>query len=126
MVHLPTYLVGLPNHGSPLLFPTYPQVIFGVVSDRFGRKWPLISCPNLSFLALRSLFRIGMGGIWCLAASTALENLPVEARGVGSGVLQLFVECRGKWEWWKARSTALVTVDLNSNSAPKTRHQLGG
>jgi SHS family lactate transporter-like MFS transporter len=37
---------------------------------------------------VRSLFGIGMGGIWGLAASTALENLPVEARGLASGVLQ--------------------------------------
>jgi SHS family lactate transporter-like MFS transporter len=29
-----------------------------------------------------------MGGIWGLAASTALENLPVEARGLASGILQ--------------------------------------
>ena len=29
-----------------------------------------------------------MGGIWGLAASTALENLPVEARGFASGLLQ--------------------------------------
>ena len=40
------------------------------------------------FLAVRSLFGIGMGGIWGLASSSALENLPVEARGVASGVLQ--------------------------------------
>ncbi|KAF8889877.1 major facilitator superfamily domain-containing protein [Infundibulicybe gibba] len=40
------------------------------------------------FLALRSLFGIGMGGVWGLASSTALENLPVEARGIASGVLQ--------------------------------------
>lgn len=40
------------------------------------------------FLALRSLFGIGMGGIWGLSASTALENLPVEARGIASGILQ--------------------------------------
>jgi len=40
------------------------------------------------FLALRSLFGIGMGGIWGLAAATALENLPVEARGIASGFLQ--------------------------------------
>lgn len=40
------------------------------------------------FLALRSLFGIGMGGIWGLAASTALENLPVETRGLASGILQ--------------------------------------
>jgi len=29
-----------------------------------------------------------MGGIWGLASSTALENLPVEIRGLASGVLQ--------------------------------------
>lgn len=40
------------------------------------------------FLAIRSLFGITMGGIWGLAASTALENLPVEVRGLASGVLQ--------------------------------------
>jgi len=79
------------------------QVIFGILSDRFGRKWPLIW--NLiivailelgagfvqtfqQFLALRSLFGIGMGGIWGLAAATALENLPVELRGIASGFLQ--------------------------------------
>ena len=30
-----------------------------------------------------------MGGIWGLASSTALENLPVELRGLASGVLQV-------------------------------------
>jgi SHS family lactate transporter-like MFS transporter len=29
-----------------------------------------------------------MGGVWGLASSTALENLPVEVRGLASGVLQ--------------------------------------
>ena len=29
-----------------------------------------------------------MGGIWGLASATALENIPVEARGVASGILQ--------------------------------------
>jgi MFS family permease len=40
------------------------------------------------FLGLRALFGIGMGGIWGLAAATALENLPVEARGLASGIIQ--------------------------------------
>jgi MFS family permease len=31
---------------------------------------------------------IGMGGIWGLATSTSLENLPVELRGIASGLLQ--------------------------------------
>lgn len=79
------------------------QVIFGIISDRYGRKWPLVANLILiailelgagfvqtfkEFLALRSLFGITMGGIWGLAASTALENLPVEVRGLASGVLQ--------------------------------------
>lgn len=29
-----------------------------------------------------------MGGIWNLSVSGALENMPVEARGIGSGVIQ--------------------------------------
>ncbi|KAK7451730.1 hypothetical protein VKT23_012409 [Stygiomarasmius scandens] len=86
-----------------LLLRSAGAVIFGIISDRYGRKWPLVA--NLlivavlelgagfvksysAFLGVRSLFGIGMGGIWGLAASTALENLPVEARGLASGVLQ--------------------------------------
>lgn len=79
------------------------QVIFGIISDRFGRKWPLVFnlmlCSVIKlgsgfvqtfpqFLAARSLFGVAMGGIWGLAASSALENLPVEVRGLASGVLQ--------------------------------------
>jgi SHS family lactate transporter-like MFS transporter len=40
------------------------------------------------FLALRAMFGVAMGGIWGLAAATALENLPVELRGLASGVVQ--------------------------------------
>ncbi|KAF7791425.1 hypothetical protein EIP86_002441 [Pleurotus ostreatoroseus] len=79
------------------------QILFGILSDRYGRKWPLVINMIIvcalelgsgfvqtfqQFLAVRSLFGIGMGGIWGLAASTALENLPVEVRGLASGVLQ--------------------------------------
>jgi len=86
-----------------LLFRSFGALIFGILSDRYGRKYPLvfnlvlISALQLGagftqnfqqFLAVRSLFGIGMGGIWGMAASTALENLPVEARGLASGVLQ--------------------------------------
>lgn len=41
-----------------------------------------------AFLGIRSLFGVAMGGVWGLAASTALENLPMETRGLASGVLQ--------------------------------------
>ncbi|KAI0338985.1 MFS general substrate transporter [Trametopsis cervina] len=86
-----------------LLLRSAGAVIFGIISDRYGRKWPLVfnlflvSILELGsgfvqtfqqFLAVRSLFGIGMGGIWGLAAATGLENLPVEARGLASGVLQ--------------------------------------
>ena len=88
---------------SNTLSPPLPQVIFGLISDRYGRKWPLVGNLLLvsvfslgsgfvqtfqQFLAVRSLFGIGMGGIWGLASATALENLPVEARGLASGVMQ--------------------------------------
>ena len=81
----------------------YPKALFGILSDRFGRKWPLVLNLFLvavlelgsgfvqtfrQFLAVRSLFGIGMGGIWGLAASTGLENLPMEVRGLASGLLQ--------------------------------------
>lgn len=86
-----------------LLLRSIGAVVFGILSDRYGRKWPLVF--NLvavgvlqlgagfvntygEFLAVRSLFGIGMGGIWGMAASTALENLPVEVRGLASGILQ--------------------------------------
>ncbi|KAG2344440.1 MFS general substrate transporter [Suillus weaverae] len=86
-----------------LLFRSVGAVIFGMISDRFGRKWPLvvnlILCCVLElgtgfvdtfsqFLALRALFGIAMGGIWGLSSSSALENLPVELRGLASGILQ--------------------------------------
>ncbi|TFY79414.1 hypothetical protein EWM64_g4596 [Hericium alpestre] len=79
-----------------------------MLSDRFGRKWPLVVnlllCAAFElgssfvqtfnqFLATRCLFGIAMGGIWGLASSTALENLPAEARGFGSGVVQLGYAC---------------------------------
>ena len=86
-----------------LLFRSVGALIFGVLADRFGRKWTLVAnlfiiaalelgsgfCNTYSeFLGVRSLFGIGMGGIWGQAASTGLENVPIEARGLLSGILQ--------------------------------------
>nr|GAT50182.1 MFS general substrate transporter [Mycena chlorophos] len=86
-----------------LLFRSVGAILFGILSDRFGRKWPLVFnlilvavlslgagfCNTYQqFLAARSLFGIAMGGIWGLSASTALENLPVGLRGIASGWLQ--------------------------------------
>jgi SHS family lactate transporter-like MFS transporter len=86
-----------------LLFRSVGAVIFGILSDRYGRKWPLVInlliCCVLElgsgfvqtfhqFLAVRSLFGMAMGGVWGLATSNALENLPVEVRGLASGIIQ--------------------------------------
>lgn len=63
------------------------------------------------FLAVRTFFGIAMGGVWGLASSTALENLPVEARGLGSGVLQ-----QGYAVGY------LISAILNLYVVPHTRH----
>ncbi|KAE8268847.1 hypothetical protein A4X09_0g3496 [Tilletia walkeri] len=78
-------------------------IIFGLLSDRYGRKWPLIFNLVLiaafsvatarvqtfhQFLAVRALFGIGMGGIWGMATATAIENMPRAPRGLFSGMLQ--------------------------------------
>ncbi|RUS19387.1 major facilitator superfamily domain-containing protein, partial [Endogone sp. FLAS-F59071] len=78
-------------------------LIFGALADRFGRKWPLMAdillysvielasgfAPSLwSFIILRGVFGIAMGGEWGLGSSLAMESLPPEARGLFSGILQ--------------------------------------
>ena len=57
------------------------------------------------------MFGIAMGGVWGLASATALENLPVEARGLGSGVLQ-----QGYAVGY------LISAILNLFLVPKTHH----
>ena len=77
--------------------------LFGVAADRWGRKRPLMIdivlysvlellsgfAPTLTtFLILRALFGIAMGGEWGLGASLALESVPARTRGLLSGILQ--------------------------------------
>ena len=78
-------------------------LIFGVLADRFGRRLPLMLdvlfysvvevlsgfAPGYrSFLILRLLYGIGMGGEWGVGASLALESVPARWRGIVSGLLQ--------------------------------------
>jgi SHS family lactate transporter-like MFS transporter len=78
-------------------------VIFGLLADRYGRRVPLMAnllffstvevlcgfAPSYaSFLVLRALFGIGMGGEWGVGASLAMESAPRRWRGVLSGILQ--------------------------------------
>lgn len=86
-----------------LMFRSVGSILFGIASDRYGRKWPFVVnnilfiilelgtgfCNTYSqFLACRALFGIAMGGLYGNAAATALEDLPEETRGLMSGILQ--------------------------------------
>jgi SHS family lactate transporter-like MFS transporter len=77
--------------------------VFGRLADRFGRKptlmWNILAfsllegasgfAPTLtSFLALRFLFGIAMGGEWGIGSALTFETIPLRARGVVSGLLQ--------------------------------------
>jgi len=78
-------------------------IIFGLLADRYGRRPVLIAnvifyslmevlsglAPSYSsFLAMRLLYGIGMGGTWGVGASLVLESVPQKWRGVASGLLQ--------------------------------------
>jgi SHS family lactate transporter-like MFS transporter len=78
-------------------------LIFGVMADRIGRRVPLMLnvllyavisvlsgwAPNYrTFLILRMLFGVAMGGQWGVGASLALESVSPKWRGLLSGLLQ--------------------------------------
>ena len=78
-------------------------IIFGLLADRYGRRVPLMAdviffsvvellcgfAPNYAtFLVLRTLYGIGMGGEWGVGASLAMEAAPSRWRGILSGFVQ--------------------------------------
>jgi len=77
--------------------------IFGRMADHYGRRPALMICimsysvlgflsglaPTLwSFLVLRALFGIAMGGEWGIGSSLTMETIPARWRGWVSGLLQ--------------------------------------
>ncbi len=86
-----------------LAFRPVGAFFFGLLADRYGRRLPLMLdlvfysivevlsglAPNYTtFMVLRALFGIGMGGEWGVGASLAMEKVPPRLRGLLSGVLQ--------------------------------------
>src|SRR5258707_1344742 len=86
-----------------LIFRPVGALIFGLLADRYGRRLPLMIdlvfyslvevltglAPSFTtFLVLRALFGIGMGGEWGVGASLVMEKVPPRLRGVLSGLLQ--------------------------------------
>ncbi|CAG8578206.1 22243_t:CDS:2 [Cetraspora pellucida] len=78
-----------------LLLRPVGALIFGILADKYGRKYPLMAdiilysmvelasgfAPNFQvFVALRAIFGIAMGGEWGLGAALAMEVLPPESR----------------------------------------------
>jgi SHS family lactate transporter-like MFS transporter len=78
--------------------------IFGRLADRFGRKptlmWNILAfsvleaasgfAPTITtFLALRFLFGVAMGGEWGIGSALTFETIPANSRGPVSGLLQV-------------------------------------
>ena len=78
-------------------------LIFGLLADRYGRRLPLmldvvfysvievlsgLAPTYRTFLILRLLYGIGMGGEWGVGASLTMESVPARWRGILSGLLQ--------------------------------------
>lgn len=82
-----------------LMLRSVGSIIFGLAADRWGRKWPFVVnnalfivlelgtgfCSSYeSFLGVRALFGIAMGGLYGNAAATG-ESLPRRIFGMRKG-----------------------------------------
>ncbi|WP_426761939.1 MFS transporter [Hafnia paralvei] len=78
-------------------------LLFGRAAEKYGRRpilmvnilffsiFELLSAaaPSLTtFLVLRVLYGVAMGGIWGVASSLAMETIPDRSRGLMSGIFQ--------------------------------------
>ncbi|MBB1201514.1 MFS transporter [Enterobacteriaceae bacterium 89] len=83
-------------------------LIFGRLAEKYGRRpilmlnilmfsiFELLSAwsPTFTtFLVLRLLYGIAMGGIWGVASSLAMETIPDRSRGLMSGIFQAGYPC---------------------------------
>jgi SHS family lactate transporter-like MFS transporter len=83
-------------------------LLFGYVAERIGRRRVLIInvliftafefvsglAPSLvSFIVIRALFGVAMGGEWGVGASLTMESIPAKWRGAASGLLQAGYPC---------------------------------
>lgn len=86
-----------------LLMRPVGAVVFGPLAERFGRKPVLIAnivvfsllelataaSPDFAtFLVLRIVYGVAMGGIWGVASALTMETVPRRSRGVVSGLFQ--------------------------------------
>ena len=86
-----------------LFFSSIGGIAFGVVADRFGRKWAMMAtvllfsaCSGLSGLAqnltqlalARAVLGLGMGGEWTAGALLIAETWPDHHRGKAIGFMQ--------------------------------------
>src|SRR5205807_7566191 len=102
-----TFGVSLVAMGAVITGTLFCRLIGGVLvgtwADRVGRRLPLMVsiiafsffellsgfAPNYTtFLVLRLLFGVGMGGEWAAGTPLAMESWPQRSRGVASGFLQ--------------------------------------
>src|SRR5262245_16557511 len=100
--HVPATALGLVITATLALRPI-GAFIFGRLADRFGRR-PILMlnvltysalafssafAPDyITFLILRCLFGVAMGGEWGVGSSLAMEHMRQDSRGFVSGLLQ--------------------------------------
>jgi len=107
-------------------------LLFGLMADRYGRRPALMAsillyaavellsafAPSLAvLLVLRAAFGIGMGGVWGVGASLAMESVPPRSRGAIAREASP-TPARSSRKTPNAVTTVTVTVTLTLTFAP--------